>query len=287
MSERDPSDGPIELDGNDRGWLWFLVLAVPVAAFLLSYAWDMREQFERAADPPGVRIGLVSQLYGTDTLIALVFGGLTMCVLLYLSYRYFAGRVEAARELEPRWGANTFRLLLIGVAVIMVVTFMYAGTALSHTDQMGAQDAMQRYNTHDQLDMSVVGSQWVWRTHVEGVNTTETGKVRVPANTMLSVRVTSADVDHSWAVEELGVKKDAVPGSVTTTWLDVQEPGRYQINCAELCGAGHSKMTATLIVMPKDKYVSWAHSHGYTVPFADGGSRKTQDVSSVAPSEAR
>ncbi|MFB6165484.1 MAG: cytochrome c oxidase subunit II [Haloarculaceae archaeon] len=283
MSDSPPDrDGGPRFDGSDRGWVWFLVLAVPVAAFLISYALDMRDQFERAANPPGVRIGLVSQLYGTDTLIALVFGGLTMLVLLYFAVRFRSGSVDVARPLEPRWGANTFRLLIIAVAVIMVVTFMYAGTALSNTDQMSAQTAMQRYGAKDKLDVSVVGSQWVWRTHVQGVNVTQTDEVHVPANTLLAVTITSADVDHSWAVEQLGVKKDAIPGEVTHTWLYVKKPGKYQINCAELCGAGHSKMTATLDVMSKQKYVQWAHSHGYSVPFADGGSQTQADL--AAPS---
>ena len=282
----DADDAPMDLDGSDRGWVWFLVLAVPVAAFLVSYALDMVEQFDRANDPAGVRIGLVSQLYGTDTLIAIVFGGLTMLVLLYFAYRYYAGHVAEARPLEPRWGANTFRLLLVAVAVIMVVTFMYSGTGLSHTDQMNAQDAMQRYGAHDQLHLDIVGSQWVWRTHVQGVNTTETDEIHVPANTMLSIRITSADVDHSWAVEQLGVKKDAIPGQVTNTWLYVHKPGEYQVNCAELCGAGHSKMTATLVVMPKDKYVQWAHQHGYSVPFADNSTQSNSDRSAPAHIDA-
>lgn len=277
------SDDDFETDGGDRGWLWFLVFAVPVVAFLASYAYDAIEQFDRAGDPAGIRIGYVAQLYGTDLLIALVFGGLTFLATLYFATRYNAGSVDEPDDLEPRWGANSYRLLVMGAAVILVVTFMYASTGLAHTDQMNAQDAMERYGAHDQMDLTVVGSQWMWRTHVQGVNFTETGKVRVPANTMLSVTITSADVDHSWAIEELGIKKDAIPGQTTHTWLYVKQPGKYQINCAELCGAGHSKMTATLIVMPKDEYVKWAHDHGYTVPFADNGSGNQTAMAAPTP----
>jgi len=186
--------------------------------------------------------------------------------------------------MNPRWGANAYRLLILGSALIILVTFMYAGTALSQTDQMPASVAMRKYDVQDQMQMTVVGSQWTWRTQVQGVNITETDEVHLPANTLISTRITSADVDHSWAVESLGIKKDAIPGQITNTWLYVKQPGKYQVNCAELCGAGHSKMTATLVVMSKQDYVNWAHDHGYTVPFLQNDSAGTS-ADLAAPSE--
>jgi len=275
-------DSPeMDFDGNDRGWLWFLVLAVPVVAFFISYIQTAIEQLDRAANPPGIRIGIVSRLFGTDAVIATIFGGLTFLVVLYFAYRYSAGNVAQPTSLRPHWGENTFRLLLLGIALIMIVTFMYAGTSLANTDQMPANVAMRKYNAHDELNMTVVGSQWAWRDTVQGVNYTQTDEVRLPAHTLVSVRITSADVDHSWAVEQLGIKKDAIPGSVTHTWMYVKKPGTYQVNCAELCGVGHSDMTQQIVVMPKQKYIQWARSHGYSVPFASSQNSSSSASASV------
>jgi len=271
----DRPDDQFSLDGNDRGWLWFLVFAVPVGAFFVSYALGAFDQLNRAADPPGIRIGIVSKLFGTDMVVATIFGGLTFLVLFYFAYRYSASRVAEPHSMTPKWGANTLRLMTIGVAFILLVTFMFAGATLANTDQMPANVAKQKYGVSDELHMTVVGSQWAWRDTVQGVNYTQTDTVRVPANTVIAVSITSTDVDHSWAVEQLGVKKDAIPGQVTHTWFVATQPGTYQANCAELCGKGHSKMTQKVVVMPKDKYVQWAHSHGYTVPFADNASAST------------
>jgi len=251
--------------GKDNPWLWLVALGTPIAAFLVSYGLGAYDKLDLAAHPPGIRIGLVQQLFGTDMLIALIFGGATLLVLLYFAIRYNASAVSAPEPMPVQWGGNTLRLLTIGVAVIILVTFMYAGTTLANTDQMPAKVASRRYGESSVIHMTVVGSQWAWRDTVQGVNYTETDTVRVPANTVVAVNITSTDVDHSWAVEQLGVKKDAIPGQITHTWF-VAQPGTYQVNCAELCGKGHSKMTQTLIVMPKSQYVQWARSHGYSVP---------------------
>jgi len=41
--------------------------------------------------------------------------------------------------------------------------------------------------------------------------------ILIPTNTVINITVTSDDVIHSWAIPQLGVKLDAIPGRVAST----------------------------------------------------------------------
>ena len=56
----------------------------------------------------------------------------------------------------------------------------------------------------------------------------------------IELLVTSADVVHSWTINGLGVKVDAVPGRVNSTHLRALRPGfRAWGGCSEICGVNH------------------------------------------------
>uniref|UniRef100_A0A343VVJ2 Cytochrome c oxidase subunit 2 n=1 Tax=Bothromesostoma personatum TaxID=27905 RepID=A0A343VVJ2_9PLAT len=61
--------------------------------------------------------------------------------------------------------------------------------------------------------------------------------------------ITSADVIHSWAVPEFGVKVDAVPGRLNQIVVFTSEPGRFFGYCSELCGVNHSFMPIVVEVI--------------------------------------
>jgi len=54
--------------------------------------------------------------------------------------------------------------------------------------------------------------------------------------------VTSSDVLHSFAIPELGVKIDAVPGRLSHYLLQIERPGVFYGQCSEICGVGHGFM---------------------------------------------
>jgi cytochrome c oxidase subunit 2 len=58
-------------------------------------------------------------------------------------------------------------------------------------------------------------------------------------------------------VPELAVKKDAIPGYVTETWVDLNREGRFSGQCAELCGTWHSRMPIEVDVVSEEKYNTW------------------------------
>ena len=84
-----------------------------------------------------------------------------------------------------------------------------------------------------------------------------TANLRIPAQRDVLLLLHSRDVIHDFFVPELRTKQDIVPGMEIPLEIHVDQPGSYEIACAELCGLGHSQMRSLLIVMPPAEYDQW------------------------------
>jgi cytochrome c oxidase subunit 2 len=81
--------------------------------------------------------------------------------------------------------------------------------------------------------------------------------VYVPVNKVVEVDTTGADVIHSWAMPQMGVKMDAVPGRINKTWFKATAIGTYYGQCSELCGANHDFMPIELKVVSQNDFNNW------------------------------
>ncbi|HXF09341.1 MAG TPA: cytochrome c oxidase subunit II [Desulfuromonadaceae bacterium] len=77
-------------------------------------------------------------------------------------------------------------------------------------------------------------------------------EIHVPVNKPVIVYVSSRDVIHSFKVVAMRVCQDAIPGLRIPCWFTPTKEGRYQINCAQLCGSGHSGMTGGFLVVESE-----------------------------------
>lgn len=134
------------------------------------------------------------------------------------------------------------------------------------------------------LELRVYASRWNWSVaYPSGVQSTETQPLSendisfpifyVPENTPVSLRMSSQDVIHAFWIPDFRTKLDVYPNRFTgyvfhtpvlgdaETVTDnsgetpVQIPGRDMwVFCAEYCGDDHSRMAATLRVVPMEIY---------------------------------
>ncbi len=81
--------------------------------------------------------------------------------------------------------------------------------------------------------------------------------VVVPVNKVVEVDTTGADVIHSWALPQMGVKMDAVPGRINHTWFKATQTGTFYGECSELCGARHAFMPIEVKVVSDAEYAAW------------------------------
>ena len=73
--------------------------------------------------------------------------------------------------------------------------------------------------------------------------------------------ISSKDVIHSFKVIAMRITQDAIPGMRIPIWFRPTREGRYQINCAQLCGNGHSSMSGGFItVESQEAFDKWLAS---------------------------
>ncbi|MFK7993045.1 MAG: cytochrome c oxidase subunit II [Granulosicoccus sp.] len=79
----------------------------------------------------------------------------------------------------------------------------------------------------------------------------------VPVGKKIRFLHTAADVIHSWWVQDLAIKKDAIPGFINENWARIEEPGVYRGKCAELCGRDHGFMPIVVRAVPQEEFDAW------------------------------
>ena len=79
----------------------------------------------------------------------------------------------------------------------------------------------------------------------------------LPIGRKIKFLITADDVIHSWWVPALGWKRDAIPGFVNEAWTNIEKPGTYRGQCAELCGKDHGFMPIVVIALAEDEFESW------------------------------
>jgi cytochrome c oxidase subunit II len=112
--------------------------------------------------------------------------------------------------------------------------------------------------------------RWVTSDNVFGVDPSDPdgkddvqvlNEVHVVVNKPVIIYVSSKDVIHSLKIIAMRVTQDAIPGLRMPVHFTPTKTGIYQINCAQLCGNGHSSMSAgRLIVESQEDYNKWIAS---------------------------
>lgn len=133
-------------------------------------------------------------------------------------------------------------------ALAMVILSGPAFTSLKHMETVPKSD----------FTVEIVGHQWFWEYRYPGYGVVFANEpLVVPVGKIIAANVTSIDVVHSWFVPDFGVKMDANPGRVNHTWFQVEMPGVYTGQCAELCGVLHGEMLITVNVVSQEEFERW------------------------------
>lgn len=214
--------------------------------------------------------GQVYDLHMTIFYICVVIGLIVFGLMLYsMIFHRKARGVKPAQfhesvKVEIAWTVIPF-IILIGMAIPAARTLV----------------AMEDTSAAD-VNILVTGSQWKWHykymdddveyfsllaTQSDEINNKLTKRTNylmevdrplvIPTNKKVRFLITSDDVIHSWWVPEFAVKKDANPGFINEAWTQVDEPGIYRGQCAELCGKDHGFMPVVVIAKEPEEYRSW------------------------------
>ncbi len=83
------------------------------------------------------------------------------------------------------------------------------------------------------------------------------GELVLPAGREVDLTLRAQDVIHGFAIPEMRVKQNAVPGQDTHIHFTPEIAGTYAILCTQLCGLGHYRMHAVLRVLPEPAFNTW------------------------------
>jgi cytochrome c oxidase subunit 2 len=89
--------------------------------------------------------------------------------------------------------------------------------------------------------------------------------IHVPVNKPVLIYLSSRDVIHSLKLVAMRLTQDAIPGLRIPCTFTPNKIGRYQIECAQLCGGGHSSMAGGFVTVESQAdYDKWLKSKSGT-----------------------
>ena len=193
---------------------------------------------------------LITTTEAVDKAFYVIFGisgvallGITVA-MVYLVWRYNRNRepVPISQKDHNVWLEITWTII---PSILVMVMFWY-----------GWEGYLSLRRVPDNA-IPVQGSarMWSWLFTYENGRTSD--KLYVPVGQPVKVLLTAEDVLHSFYVPAFRVKRDCVPGMKTYAWFVAEQPGSYDLFCAEYCGVAHSKMVTTVEAIPPAQFAAW------------------------------
>jgi cytochrome c oxidase subunit 2 len=187
------------------------------------------------------------------TITALIFIGVSG-LLLYALVRF---RARPNDDTEPPQVFGSLQIELSWTIIpILIIVILFLGTARV---LFSVQDAPKPPTA---VDVTVIGHQFWWEFRYPKYNVVTANELHLPVNSKAAPRpaflkLTSADVMHSFWVPQLGGKTDLLPNRVNEMWMDPQQTGMYVGQCAQFCGAQHAKMLLRVYVDTPEDFDKW------------------------------
>ena len=211
----------------------------------------------------------VASLHDLLLVVITLISLFVLALLLYVVFRFHASRnptpsiITHNTVLEIAW--TIIPILILVVIAIPSFRLLYYGDK--------AADAA--------VTVKVTGHQWYWQYEypdqgnisIDSRMMAEADRVKqkpdqprllavdnemvIPANTVIRVIGTGADVMHGWTVWGFGIKKTVIPGRLNEGWIQVPKEGIYFGQCSQICGQDHNYMPIAVKVVSKADFDSW------------------------------
>ncbi len=253
-----------------KGGLGVALMALSVSAWAVPERWQLNMT-------PGVTATSqdVFQLHMLILWICVAIGIVVFGAMFYamIKFRKSKGAVPAT------WSHNTTAEIIWTVIPVLILL----GMAWPAT-----QTLVRMADTGDaDMTVKITGYQWKWRYEYLGEDVKFMSSLSraadearqlgsgidpnsvenylldvdrplvVPTNTKIRFVITADDVIHAWWVPALGWKQDAIPGFINEAWTEIEEPGTYRGQCAELCGKDHGFMPIVVVAKPRAEFDAW------------------------------
>jgi len=227
-------------------------------------------------NPRGDFARMVDGLFRTTVWWAIVVFVLVEGALLIAIFK-FRGRPD---DPEPR---QTHGSTLLEVAWTIVPAFILAAIAVPTVKTIFRTSD---YATGDVVTVEVIGHQWWWEFRYTDLKVVTANELHVPVGKTVNLRMTTADVLHSFWVPQFAGKRDVFPRRHNPLWFKAEVTGTFSGTCAEFCGTQHARMMFKVVSQTEDEFNAWIEAQRPGSPLNEGG-KVAADTVAPADSAAR
>ena len=212
-------------------------------------------------------------IYGLHMTIFMICAAIGLIVFGVMFYSIFKHRKSKGAVPQQFHESTLVEVIWTAIPFLILVLMAIPAT----------KTLIDIYNTDEaEVDIKITGYQWKWQYEYLGEDISFFSNLSTPIEEMHNVRkksphyllevdeplvvpvgkkirflVTAADVIHSWWVPALAVKRDAIPGFINEAWTNIDTPGIYRGQCAELCGINHAFMPVVVEAKSQSDFDEW------------------------------
>src|ERR1700723_835304 len=198
------------------------------------------------------------QIFDLSIFVVAIAGGIFLVVgglLAVALFRFRARVTDPAGEPAQIYGSNQIELAWTVIPILIVVVLFLTTARII----FAIQDAPKPKTA---LDVTVVGHQFWWEFRYPKYGVVTANELHIPASSNTApeatfLKLTSADVNHSFWIPQLAGKTDLIANHVNTMWMDPQKPGLYLGQCAQFCGSQHAMMLLRVYVDTPEQFDTW------------------------------
>jgi cytochrome c oxidase subunit 2 len=184
--------------------------------------------------------------------------------LLFIIFRYR----KKSDALPPQTHGNNLLEVVWTTIPIVIVLVLFVASFIVLLD-------VERDADDEALTIHVEGFQFSWRftynmndlgpgsdPNAEGQFSITGTAAQVPTLVMpvdeeVEFVLTSPDVIHSFYVRDFLFKLDLIPGKTNRFSVTARETGRFEGQCAELCGLNHALMFFHVEIVTREEFDAW------------------------------
>ncbi|MFP5377045.1 MAG: cytochrome c oxidase subunit II [Acidimicrobiia bacterium] len=197
-----------------------------------------------ALDPQGPAARAIADLWWA----MLALGAATFVIFAAV---LVAGLVRRRGPTDHPPGDRPDRLIVLGGVVLPALVLVVVMALTVRTMRQVPATAPAHA-----VAVEVVGHRWWYEVRYPDHGVVTANEVHLPVGRPVELRLTSADVIHSFWIPVLGGKLDMLPDHVTLV-LEADRPGVHRSQCAEFCGLQHANMGLIAVVEAEADFDEW------------------------------
>jgi len=210
-----------------------------------------------------------------DLMVYLHWLMLALFVGWIIYFGYVLWRFSAARHPKADYAGSTSHLPKYSeIAVVLIEAVLLIGIAIP----LWAKNVQHFPKPEESTVVQIMAQQYAWNVRYPGLDgqfgrqdmklitsdnvfgvdpADSAGKddvqvlneIHVVVDKPVLIYLSSKDVIHSLKLVAMRITQDAIPGLRIPCTFTPDKTGRYQIECAQLCGGGHASMSGGFVVV--------------------------------------